>query len=220
MLNEVKEKLRGTKIYGFVGNYLYVYRARQFDKKYNVETAREVRLNDLKIDSPNLKHGVFYAGTDSKSFPIVFEHLKIDFPEFVFVNLGSGKGRVLLMASLFPFKKIVGIEFAPELNAVARNNISTYKNPLQQCRNIESHCHDAALFELPPEPCIVDVFNAFHAEIVARVAANIEQSHRKNPRPIYFVYANAVHDEVLRENKFFKPLHTDNWYSIYQCRPE
>src|ERR1700683_3774920 len=33
-----------------------------------------------------------------------------DFRDFVFVDLGSGKGRTLLMASDYPFRRIVGVE--------------------------------------------------------------------------------------------------------------
>lgn len=218
MFDSIKQKLRNTKAYDFVGNYFYIYRAEQFDKKYNVETAREVRLHELEIDSPNVRHGVFYAGTDPKSFRRIFEGLKIEFKDFAFVDLGSGKGRALLMASEFPFKKIVGVEFSPELNAVAQKNILRYKNSAQKCSHIETICQDATLYDLPPEPCVLYVFNAFHARIVAEVLRNIERSFDENPREIYFIYANPVHNEVLQENEFFTEIYADAWYSVYKNR--
>jgi len=46
--------------------------------------------------------------------------------DFTFVDLGSGKGRVLLMASHYPFKRIIGVEFIPELHQVAQENIRKY----------------------------------------------------------------------------------------------
>jgi hypothetical protein len=106
MISSIKKKIRKTKLYDFVGNYFFVRRAKSFDKKYNVETAREVRLHELEIDSPNVEQGVFYAGTDPKSFRRIIDSLKIEFENFVFVDLGSGKGRVLLMACDLPFKKL------------------------------------------------------------------------------------------------------------------
>ncbi len=36
--------------------------------------------------------------------------LPIEFNQFTFIDLGSGKGRTLLMASDFPFRKILGVE--------------------------------------------------------------------------------------------------------------
>lgn len=216
MLSLIKEKIRKTRAYDYFGNQLFIRRAEAFDKKYNVETAREVRLHELEIDSPNVKHGVFYAGTDPKSFRAVLDNLKIKFEDFVFIDLGSGKGRALLMASERPFKRIIGVEFAAELNDIARKNILNFKSPDLQCRHIEAVCQDATLFVPPLEPCLFYVFNAFHARIVAEVLENIERSYHENPRDIYFIYANPVHIEVLRENKFFTEVYSDTWYSIYK----
>ncbi len=216
MLSQIKERIRKTKAYDYFGNQLYVRRAEAFDKKHNVETAREVRLHELKIDSPNVKHGVFYAGTDPKSFRHIFDVLQINLENFVFIDLGSGKGRALLMASERPFKKIIGVEFSKELNEIARKNIVSFTNSEQKCRDVEALCQDATLFVPPPEPCIFYVFNAFHAGIVAEVLENIERSCSENSRDIYFIYANPVHIEVLRENSFFNEVYSDSWYSIYK----
>jgi hypothetical protein len=46
--------------------------------------------------------------------------------DFTFIDLGSGKGRALLMASAYPFKRIIGVEFMPELHRVAQENIRKY----------------------------------------------------------------------------------------------
>ena len=216
MLGLIKEKIRKTKAYDYFGNQLFIRRAEAFDRKHNVETAREVRLHELEIDSPNVKHGVFYAGTDPKSFRGIWDHLKIKLEDFVFIDLGSGKGRALLMASELPFKKIIGVEFSSELNTIACKNILNFKNAEQKCRDIEAVCQDATLFVPPFEPCIFYVFNAFHAGIVAEVLKNLEKSFNENPREIYFIYANPVHLDVLQENRFFEEFYSDIWYSIYK----
>src|SRR5271167_2282557 len=48
---------------------------------------------------------------------------KIEFGEFTFIDIGSGKGRALLMAADYPFRRILGIELLPELHRVAKENI-------------------------------------------------------------------------------------------------
>lgn len=216
MLSVIKEKIRNTKAYDFFGNYLFIRRAKAFDKKHNVETWREVRLHELEIDSPNVEHGVFYAGTDPKSFRSILDRLQINYEDFAFVDLGSGKGRALLMAAERPFKKIIGVEFAPELNRIAQKNILDYKNPARKCLRIEAVCQDAALFNPPEEPTVFYVFNAFHAPIIVKVLENIERSFNQKPREIYFIYANPAHNEALRETAFFKEIYSDTWYSIYK----
>src|SRR6476646_1262783 len=48
--------------------------------------------------------------------------------DFTFIDLGCGKGRVLLMASDYPFQKIVGVEFMPDLVGAAQKNIAGYSS--------------------------------------------------------------------------------------------
>ena len=44
----------------------------------------------------------------------------------VFVNIGSGKGRNLLIASQFNFKRVVGIEFSKEFCEIAKKNVDIF----------------------------------------------------------------------------------------------
>ncbi len=150
MKEALKSKLRKSPVYKFIGRGIYSLRNKMFDIKYNVETARDVELKHLKIDSPNAGAGVMYSGTDPKSFKALFNNWQIPFADFTFVDLGSGKGRVLLMASEYSFKKIIGVEFSEELNQTAQKNIRSYRNPAQKCREIEAVCQDATLFVPTP----------------------------------------------------------------------
>lgn len=88
----------------------------EFDRKYGVNTDGEIGgwtyLSDLDIPSPNWIYGRNYAGIEPERFFAILESMSIPFEEFVFIDFGSGKGRALLMASEYPFKKIIGIEFS------------------------------------------------------------------------------------------------------------
>ena len=83
-----------------------------------------------------------YQPTEPTLFREMIENLmqvtpKINLPEFTFIDIGSGKGRALLMASQYPFRRILGIELLPELHRVAKENISKYKSDSQQCFAID-----------------------------------------------------------------------------------
>ena len=72
--------------------------------------------------------GVFhspYQPTDAALFQEMMSSLPIAFSEFTFVDLGSGKGRTLLMASEYPFRRIVGVEILPELHRAAEKILPT-----------------------------------------------------------------------------------------------
>jgi SAM-dependent methyltransferase len=73
----------------------------------------------------------------------------LDVRQFTFLDLGSGKGRTLLMASHYPFRRIVGVELLPALHRIAQENLAAYKNDDQQCFALESICEDATTFVLP-----------------------------------------------------------------------
>lgn len=53
----------------------------------------------------------------------------LDYSKFTFIDFGAGMGRVLLMASERPFRKIIGVEFARELITIAENNLRSYSPP-------------------------------------------------------------------------------------------
>src|SRR5882672_6400507 len=84
-----------------------------------------------------------YQPTDATLFREMLDNLKIDFREFTFIDLGSGKGRTLLMASDCPFRRILGVELLPPLHTIAQNNIVDYKKDSQLCFELQSICADA-----------------------------------------------------------------------------
>ena len=69
-------------------------------------------LDRLNIPSPNRVHGVNYIGIEPARFWTAMLSLELKHEEFLFVDFGSGRARALLMASEFPFRKVIGIEFS------------------------------------------------------------------------------------------------------------
>jgi len=55
------------------------------------------------------------------------ESLDIDLTDYLFVDIGAGKGKLLLLASHLSFSEIIGVEYAPSLHAVAMKNIQQQK---------------------------------------------------------------------------------------------
>jgi tRNA G46 methylase TrmB len=79
-----------------------------------------------------------YQPTEPALFREMMARLPIEFDRFTFVDIGSGKGRTLLMASEYPFWKIVGVELIAELHDAAEENIRDYRSPTERCMHIES----------------------------------------------------------------------------------
>jgi SAM-dependent methyltransferase len=143
------------------------------------------------------------------------EQTRSDFHDFVFVDLGSGKGRTLLMASDYPFRRIVGVEFLPALHQTAQENLSKYHRESQKCFTLESVCADATEFPFPDEPTVLYLFNPFPESGLKRMIANLEQSLRAHPRTVYVLYHNPLLDHVLSEAAAFSKISGTHQYSIY-----
>jgi SAM-dependent methyltransferase len=143
------------------------------------------------------------------------QHTKINFSNFIFIDLGSGKGRTLLMASDYPFRRIVGVELLPSLNDVAQQNLAQYHSDSQKCFAIESVCADATTFPLPDGALVVFLFNPFPESGLRRTIANLEDSLDAHPRPTYVVYHNPQLEAVLNETGRLKRIMGTHQYSIF-----
>lgn len=169
--------------------------------------------------------GVFhspYQPTESALFHEMIgalsQHAGFDFPDFTFVDLGSGKGRTLLMASDYPFRQIVGVELLPALNLVAQENLSKYQSDSQKCFAIESICADATEFPFPAEPTLLFLFNPFPESGLRRVIGHLEQSLRDSPRKTYVLYHNPLLERVLGESGALERIGGTHQYSMYVSR--
>ena len=167
--------------------------------------------------------GVFhsaYQPTDPAAFHQMMAALPIDFSEFTFIDIGSGKGRTLLMASEYPFQKIVGVELMGELHRAAEENVGAYESRPDRAGAhqtvIETMCMDAREFVFPDTPLVVYLFNPLPEVAFRRVMQNLEQSWKRAPRPVWVVYHNPVLDNVLTSSDFLEKTVGTHQYRIYR----
>lgn len=160
--------------------------------------------------------GVQYQASEPQLFFEMLGKLPISVKGFTFVDLGSGKGRTLLMASRYGFRRILGVELLPELNAIAQQNITRYNDAGQKCFAIESFAQDARQFVFPPEPTILYLFNPFPEEILRQVLANLRLSLLGSPRAVYIIYHNLVHEAVFAA-QWLREIAKTHQYAIYEA---
>jgi 16S rRNA G966 N2-methylase RsmD len=147
------------------------------------------------------------------------QHSNLNFEDFTFVDLGSGKGRTLLMAADYPFKRIIGVELLPTLHQIAQQNIADYKAESQKSFALESICADASTFSPPEGALLIYLFNPFPETILRQVAANIRKSLKMNPRPLFVVFHNPEHEHVLEDMLEHSRLAGTHQYSMFQVNP-
>ncbi len=192
---------------------------REFDRRFHVDTAGFLALDCLAIGSGNKDHGFAYDPIDPEKFQCAVGSLALRHQDHVFIDFGSGKGKSVLLASELPFRKIIGVEFAPDLHAIAQRNVQSFSNDKQQCRDIELVCMDAAVFPLPPVPAVLFFFNPFGKEVMARVIENVKRSCAEHPRELFIVYATPVLDALWTRAGFVEKLKEQaGYFAVYKTR--
>jgi tRNA G46 methylase TrmB len=157
-----------------------------------------------------------YQPTEPAPFREMIASLPIEFDQFTFVDLGSGKGRTLLMASEYPFRKIVGVELIAELHRAAQQNIREYRSLAQRCVRIESVNADASAFELPEEPLVLYLFNPLPERALSDALQRLEKSLVQTPRPVWIVYYNPLLETVFGASSCLEKVCGTEQYSIYR----
>jgi SAM-dependent methyltransferase len=157
-----------------------------------------------------------YQPTEPALFREMMASLPIEFDQFTFIDLGSGKGRTLLMASEFPFKKIVGVELIAELHRAAEENIRAYRSATQRCVQIESIYADAREFELPNEPLVLYLFNPLPKTALSEVIQRLGKSLAEAPRTVWIIYHNPQLETVLSVSGFLQKAGGTHQYSAYR----
>jgi hypothetical protein len=161
--------------------------------------------------------GVQYQASEPELFRQILESLPVAADGFTFIDLGSGKGRTLLMASSYPFRRIVGVELLDELNAIAIENIARFKSDAQMCFDLESRSGDARDFEFPAEPTVLYLFNPFPEHVLREVLTNLQQSLLASSRPVYVIYHNLIHEAAFAEQKWLREVHRTHQFAVYEA---
>jgi SAM-dependent methyltransferase len=189
----------------------------EYDWEYRVDTTSATvgwrsRLLGL-LHSP-------YQPIEPEVFREMVAELKIDFSQFTFIDIGSGKGRALLLATEYPFRRIQGVELLPELNLIAQQNIERFSSPPQKCRDIDAVCIDATEFSFPVGPLVIFLFNPLPVEGLRKLVQNLEGSLRVNPREVRVIYGNPIFEEVLVANSLLAKTAGTPRYALFRAASE
>jgi hypothetical protein len=176
-----------------------------FDARFGTDTAAMVFPWNL----PSIAHEHMSEVDAYQAAPVwlireILDSIPLQPHTFAFVDLGSGKGRALLVASELPFAKIVGVELSRELHRIAEQNLGRYQSVSQRCTAFSLHCMDATEYTFGPEPLVLLLSNPFGRETIRRVLANLETSLVAMPRDAYLVYINPRFGALMQNASFLR----------------
>jgi len=194
-----------------------------FDRKMGVQTSRSVAREDLGIDPGKLGDvavgaisGNAYGPSPAWALPVILKQLNIRYADYNFIDLGSGMGRVVLMAAELPFARAVGVEFSQQLHEIAKDNLAR-SSSRRRARSVELLLEDAREYRPPAGNCIIYMSNPFRENVMRIVLDNLKRSFENDLANLYVVYFVPVLAELLDASSFLVKLKADPSYAIYKA---
>jgi len=180
----------------------YFFQAHFFDLVHGTETHARITKENFSAQPDNFEHGVLYmcswTSEIKNSFAVVRKLLKDEFEDYVFVDIGCGKGKVVMVwqgevdkAGLSP--KVYGIDYYAPFVELAREN---HRKVFGNIGNYENA--DATLLDFSSygTKLIAYLYNPFDEIILAEVIGKIAEI------PSMIVYNNPVHADLFARHGY------------------
>lgn len=187
-----------------------------FDRIHGTDTAGIVPVGTDALADASTDASHRYEATPRSTFRAMMDGLG-DPTDFTFVDVGSGKGAVLLYASAYRFRRIVGIEVAPALHAIAAANIVAFGSRRQRCDDITSVCTDALAWDLPDEPMVVHLYNPFPPAVLGRFLERVRTSQSEHPRSLLIMARLPADDRQLDGQIWLKETTRGRTWTIHEA---
>jgi SAM-dependent methyltransferase len=179
--------------------------------KYGANTFAPIELKNLTIVDGNVKKASRYEAVSFYMLENLFTAFRKLSGNSSIVDLGCGKGRVMMVAAHFGFNRMTGIDFAKEVCEEARVNMLKKEKQFPGIRwkvineNVQN-------YEISPDDSVFFMFNPFDYSVLKNFLRKLDISCDEFPRPIYFLYASPQHDRLLLNNGFAVVYHKQKMY--------
>ena len=170
---------------------------RTLERRARIRTTADIPPEELGFSSE-------YRGYMASSWTTLHRILKRGEvgPKDVFVDFGSGMGRVLYQAAVrYPFRRVEGVELSPEPSAIAQENLASGRHKFR-ARDIRLVTCDVLEYEIPEDLTIAYFYNPFPGEIFQAVVDRLVASVRRHPRRLRIIYLNALEEQRLLDAGF------------------
>ncbi len=171
---------------------------RFLERRNNIQTMGTISLETLELAGEDRVH---YRPSEWTTLKRIVPRREVA-PDDVFVDFGSGMGRVVFQAARYPFKRVIGVELSERLNDVARANIERNRERLL-CREVQLVTSDVLDYAIPDDVTVVYLNNPFTGHIFRTVINRLLESVDRHPRRLRLIYRAPVeHDYLLSSGRF------------------
>jgi hypothetical protein len=104
-------------------------RERALDRELGIDTARIVSKGGLQAETKATDEITFYQAVPPRIFEDMTACLPPDLSSFSFIDIGSGKGRIL--AGRLGFSEVIGVELSSNLHRIAEKNLARVRGSMR-----------------------------------------------------------------------------------------
>jgi hypothetical protein len=182
-----------------------------FDEEYGTETSGLVSGAGLFSGHEHDRFSVAYYGVSPSWMRRALARWRApwgagDVGEYTFVDIGSGKGRAMMLASELPFREVVGVELSAELHEVAEGNLALWGESGRALSPIRAVQGDALSLALPHGPLLIYMYNPFLAPMMRRLLERVEAAAADQAGEIDLLYFVPQQETVFAEFPRFELL--------------
>ncbi|RQN37646.1 class I SAM-dependent methyltransferase [Paraburkholderia tropica] len=183
-------------------------RRHPFDLQYGIDTSGLVDAQALQRDPGLVAQLNPYMGSQPTIIRRAIDTLG-DIAGYTFIDIGCGKGRPLVVASEYPFARILGCDISAELVKTANENAIAIAGRFAHRPPIRAIAANVADLALPPGNAVVFLFNPFGPELMAALLAKLEAALASGASGhLFVVYDNPVCGDV-----FDASPHLQRWFA-------
>lgn len=183
------------------------------DRRYGIETSGRVRRFLIRTgDAAADRSNVGYVGSQ----PSIVRHCLGLLPDLrggAFFDLGCGKGRILAVATEYPFAAITGIELSALVSRIAARNCARVAARHPDRTRAQVIHGDASRPVLPQSGTVVlYLYNPFHGDVTAALIDNLTRDLQARPGlKLWVIYYNpaqaALFDAAPMFARFYAAKH-------------
>jgi SAM-dependent methyltransferase len=167
-----------------------------FDLRHGIETSGLLFADQLISGHAHDDHINAYWGTPPSGFAGILAQWQQTLPgtphtihDYTFLDIGSGKGRAVMLASEAPFLRILGVELNPELASIAETNLALWCTFPHACGDIAVLNVDALAAPIPDSPTVLYIYNSFNLYVMVPLLERLQALARLRATPIDLIYA-------------------------------
>lgn len=170
---------------------------RSFDRKYGVRTSGHIELSETSFDPSKLDKATSYGPVNAWGLRKLLTILNLP-KSFTFADLGCGMGRACIVAAEYGFAKVTGIELAPELCKIARENVASALVPGERKRAIQIIEGDVSDYCDHSNDDVYFMYRAFSLPFLNDVLTKLIQSATDQQRSFVLIYTERLNWPMSR----------------------